>query len=230
MLEYIGMKKKIISIFLGMFLLISVPKDVVATCGSLNARGICNPGQTNCGGGLCCTTQQECPTPAPTSTPSTSCVPYGNGCNISQTACSIDFFTKYCCGSANDCTDLKNGRSGGGVTNPTCGSGGVGTEINTAIGCVPFHDTGTFVGTIFKWALGIGGGVAFLLIVFSGFLIMTSTGNPERLQQGKELMTSAISGLILLIFSVFVLRFLGINILGLPGFGQSTTPSVIHSQ
>jgi hypothetical protein len=103
------------------------------------------------------------------------------------------------------------------------GSGNCGsTEIDTAIGCVPVleDDKGTsFMGFILRWAVGIGGGIAFLLILYGGFLVMTSAGNPERLKAGQELLTSAISGLILLIFSVFVLRFIGIDILGLNAFG-----------
>lgn len=67
--------------------------------------------------------------------------------------------------------------------------------------------------------MGIGGGIAFLLILYSGFMIMSATGNPERLKAGQELLTSAISGLILLIFSVFILKFIGIDILGLCKFG-----------
>ncbi len=90
-----------------------------------------------------------------------------------------------------------------------------GTAINTAIGCIPIGDTDEFIGFILRWAIGIGGGIAFLLIVFAGFQIMTSAGNPERLQAGRELLTSAIAGLILLIFSVFILRIIGVNILGI---------------
>jgi hypothetical protein len=74
-----------------------------------------------------------------------------------------------------------------------------------------------FAGFLLKWGVGIGGGVAFLLIVISGFMIMTASGNPERLQAGKELMTSAIMGLIMLIFSVFLLKIIGVDILQLPG-------------
>lgn len=89
--------------------------------------------------------------------------------------------------------------------------------INTAIGCIPITNTNEFVGFILKWAIGIGGGIAFLLIIYAGFMIMTSSGNPERLKAGQELLTSAIAGIIMLIFSVFILRFIGIDILKLPG-------------
>lgn len=92
-------------------------------------------------------------------------------------------------------------------------------SINTAIGCIPIENPDEFIGFILSWAIGIGGGIAFLLILFAGFQIMTSSGNPERLKAGQELMTSAIAGLVLLIFSVFILEVIGVNILGLPGFG-----------
>lgn len=92
-------------------------------------------------------------------------------------------------------------------------------ELNTAIGCIPISNTNQLIAFILRWAIGIGGGIAFLLIIVSGFQIMTSSGNPERIQAGKELMTSAIAGLIMLVFSVFILRIIGVDILGLGGFG-----------
>lgn len=94
-----------------------------------------------------------------------------------------------------------------------------GKDISTAIGCIPIQNTNEFVAWILRWAIGIAGGVAFLLMLFAGFQIMTASGNPERLQKGRELLTAAISGLILIIFSVFLLRLIGVEILNLPGFG-----------
>jgi hypothetical protein len=97
-----------------------------------------------------------------------------------------------------------------------------GSGINTAIGCIPINDTNAFIGFILRWAIGIGGGIAFLLVLYAGFMIMSSSGDPERLKAGQELLTSAIAGLIMLIFSVFILRVIGVDILGLKefGFGQ----------
>ena len=89
--------------------------------------------------------------------------------------------------------------------------------IDTAIGCIPIGNTNDFLGFFLGWAIGIGGGIAFLLIVLAGFQISTSSGNPERLKAGQELLTSAVAGLIMLIFSVFILRVIGVDILKLPG-------------
>ncbi len=61
--------------------------------------------------------------------------------------------------------------------------------------------------------MGIAGGIAFLLILYAGFQIMTSAGSPQRVQSGKELLGAAISGILLLIFSTFILRIVGVDIL-----------------
>jgi hypothetical protein len=96
-----------------------------------------------------------------------------------------------------------------------------GSGINTAIGCIPVQNTQELTKFLLSWGLGIAGGIALLLITYAGFLIMTSQGNPQRLQAGKELLTAALSGLLLIIFSATLLRLIGVDILGIPGFGQN---------
>ena len=93
------------------------------------------------------------------------------------------------------------------------------TGINTAIGCIPVGEPNDLIGFILRWAMGIGGGIAFLLILVAGFMIITSQGSPDKIQAGKELLTSAIAGLLLIIFSVFILELIGVDILEIPGFG-----------
>lgn len=87
----------------------------------------------------------------------------------------------------------------------------------TAIGCIQ-TDPAEFIKTLLGFGIGIAGGIAFLLILLGGFQILTSTGNPEQLSAGKELVSSAITGLLLIIFSIFLLRLIGFTILGIPGF------------
>jgi hypothetical protein len=90
-------------------------------------------------------------------------------------------------------------------------------EVDTAIGCIPFTSNSALNTYLLTWAIGIAGGIAFLLIVYASFMISTSAGDPKKLQAGKELLTAAISGLLLLIFSVFILRTIGVEILNIPG-------------
>jgi len=100
---------------------------------------------------------------------------------------------------------------------PICSTKEGGKGINTAIGCIPINET-DFIAFILKWAIGLGGGIAFLLIILASFQIMTSRGDPKRLEAGKELLSSAIMGLILLIFSVTILKIIGVDILQISGF------------
>ncbi len=79
-------------------------------------------------------------------------------------------------------------------------------------------DLVTQVNKIVGYSMGIGGLVAFLLIVFGGFQIILSGGNPERVKAGKEMITSAIAGLFLIVFSVIILKLIGYDILQIPGF------------
>lgn len=90
----------------------------------------------------------------------------------------------------------------------------------TALGCIPTNDLNEFI----KWFLGkiiyIASGIAFLIMVFGAFQIITSSGNPERIQAGKEVITSAVSGLLFIILSLFLLKLIGVDILHIPGFGE----------
>jgi len=97
----------------------------------------------------------------------------------------------------------------------SCATGG---GFWTAIGCVPIGSPSQLFGSLLTFAIGIAGGIAFVLMLFGALQIMTSAGNPEKLNGGKELVSSAITGLLLIIFSIFILRLVGYNILGIPGF------------
>jgi hypothetical protein len=100
---------------------------------------------------------------------------------------------------------------------PALCSTGSGTGINTAIGCIPITNEEVLTTYLLQWGIGIGGGIAFLLIVLASFMLITSGGNPERLSAGKELLIAAIGGLLMLILSAYVLTIIGIDILRIPG-------------
>lgn len=125
--------------------------------------------------------------------------PFNNGCPALLYACCVseEFITPRPTLNPN-CT--RNGQNG----------------IYSAVGCIPVSSNNGLLSFILPWAIGVGGGTAFILIIVGGFLVMTSAGNPERAKAGKELITAAISALLLIIFSVFVLDFIGIRIFRLP--------------
>ena len=105
-----------------------------------------------------------------------------------------------------------------------CVSGGAlgaapGTSVWTAIGCLEAGNPTHFIGQILGWSTIVGSGIAFLLIVFGGFQITTAAGDPKRVKAAQELITAAIMGLLLIIFSIFLLNLIGIRILGLQFLG-----------
>lgn len=102
----------------------------------------------------------------------------------------------------------------------TCGYGQQGYGIDTALGCIPAGNLNEFVAWFLSKLIFIASGIAFLLMAFGAFRILTSAGSPEKIQAGKELITSALAGLIFIILSLFLLKLIGVDILQIPGFGH----------
>ena len=65
---------------------------------------------------------------------------------------------------------------------------------------------------------GTAGALALGSMLFASFLIMTGAGDPKKIQKGRELFSSAIMGLLFLIFAGAILRIVAQQILRLPGF------------
>ena len=92
-------------------------------------------------------------------------------------------------------------------------------ELNEqALESTEYPEFGPTINKVINISIAIGGIIAFILIIAGGLQIILSAGNPDRVKAGKELITSAIAGLMLIIFSVFILRLIGYDILKIPGF------------
>ncbi len=89
----------------------------------------------------------------------------------------------------------------------------------TVFGCLP-HSPSAFAAFVLRFSLGIGGGVAFLVMVWGSFYLLTSAGNPGRINQGKKIIFYAGLGILVIIFSIFIFQLVGVQILGIPEFGQ----------
>jgi hypothetical protein len=87
---------------------------------------------------------------------------------------------------------------------------GLGQPIDT--------DAAGFVKGVFSIVLGLSGGIALILIIISGYKYMASQGNPEAVKSATEQLTSAIVGLLFIIFSFVILQIIGVDILRIPGF------------
>jgi hypothetical protein len=107
--------------------------------------------------------------------------------------------------------------STGSSLNPAgdCGDG----YIDTALGCLPYERT-EFIMTLLRFIVGIAGSIALVIMLIATIQIMTSAGDAKKVQSGRDLFFSAVTGLLFLIFSVSLLRIFGTDILKLPGFGR----------
>ncbi len=108
---------------------------------------------------------------------------------------------------------------------PPCaqfGADGTCLQVNTALGAWPVDASG-FITRLFGTLLALSGGIALLIIIYSGYELLTSQGKPEQVNRARERLTSAIVGLLFLIFSLVILETVGVDVLQIPGWGDNAT-------
>lgn len=88
----------------------------------------------------------------------------------------------------------------------------------TDFGCIPY-DPGKFVQKFYGIGLGFIGGTALLVIIYGGYQLMTSNGNPDQIRNGKNAIMYSIIGVLLAIFGFVFIEVVTGDILHLPGFG-----------
>ena len=62
-----------------------------------------------------------------------------------------------------------------------------------------------FVNWIIKISIPLGVTCAFVLLVYAGYMMVTSQGNPDKLQESREVITNAIIGFVVIVLSVTLL-------------------------
>ncbi len=73
---------------------------------------------------------------------------------------------------------------------------------------------GSFMEAIINFAIPLSAVSVFVLLSFAAYKLMTSQGNPDKLQDAKEQISNAIIGFIFIILSVAILALLS-NILNI---------------
>lgn len=88
-------------------------------------------------------------------------------------------------------------------------SGGTGTPFSPA---GTFKDIGSLVSTITSNAFVLAGLLAFVFIIVGGFAIImgAGSGDPKRMEQGRKTLTMAVAGLLIIIFSFWIVRLVGL--------------------
>lgn len=204
----------------------------------VGANGCTNPNDLNnvCKPGLVCDHDPAfpdaplrglCEPPNVTLNPTSNCPQVGDKCNGTNDTTSC---TKKGCPTTNiTCQPIGNGKFSCQGPTPipnqpslivptfatfnTCPNG----VCNTAIGNITAQPE-NFITTLFRIALSVGGTISIFLIIYSGYELMTSHGEPQKVQGAKETITAAIVGLLFIVFSLVILETIGVDILHIPGF------------
>jgi len=88
--------------------------------------------------------------------------------------------------------------------------------IQTSLGCIPVT-VKSFVAWLLPILFSIAGTVAFLIMVGGFIALATSEGDPKKMQAARETITAAVTGLLISIFSIFIVRLIIVYILKIPG-------------
>ena len=78
----------------------------------------------------------------------------------------------------------------------------------------------------------LAGIILLFILVFGGFTIFVSTGNPEKIKKGTGMITSALIGFLIIFAAYWIIELLqitfGINILGTPPTPPISLPLCTH--
>lgn len=101
--------------------------------------------------------------------------------------------------------------------------------LDTAIGPIPLNPVG-FITKLFQLVLAVAGLGATILIIYAGYRLLLSRGDKEVIQAQRDRITSAIVGLLFIIFSLVLLSVIAGDVLKIPGFDNNPLPQLINTQ
>lgn len=91
-------------------------------------------------------------------------------------------------------------------------------SAGTNVGFTDQKGAPSFVQAMLNVVFSLSGGIAFLYLMYGGFIVLTSQADPEKLNYGRRLVYGSIVGLIFTLGSVFLVNLIGAGILRIPGF------------
>lgn len=87
----------------------------------------------------------------------------------------------------------------------------------SGIGCIDTNSTQGIITSVMRIVLGVIGGIALILMIISGYLY--NTGQVDNVAKAKQTITAMFAAIIFIVFSVLLLRFIGVNVLDVTTVG-----------
>jgi len=91
----------------------------------------------------------------------------------------------------------------------------------TGLNCDSGTDINSFIRTVINWLLGIAFGIAVLFLIIGGFWYITSAGNEETAEKGKNTAINAVIGIVIIILSYVIVNVVA-NLVQNTGSGGGT--------
>ena len=100
------------------------------------------------------------------------------------------------------------------VFNPICSEGGLSENEKIAAGCDDRSNEGmSRITNLVNVAMGLAGLIAVVVIVFGGQRYLTSSGDPGKAKQAKDMITYGVIGLVVTVLAWVIVNFV-INSVG----------------
>lgn len=64
------------------------------------------------------------------------------------------------------------------------------------------------IGDVLNFAVGLSAIVAIVMIIYSGYMFITSAGDPDKVEKGKNALTAAIVGMVIVFLARLLVVFL----------------------
>jgi hypothetical protein len=91
-------------------------------------------------------------------------------------------------------------------------------DPSSGLNCTAGGSINGLIRTIINWLLGIAFGIAVLFLIIGGFWYITSAGNEETAEKGKNTAINAIIGIVIIILSYVIVNVVS-NLVGNAGSG-----------
>jgi len=92
--------------------------------------------------------------------------------------------------------------------------------FNSALGCMPMNSVERFLAEgVLGFGITLAAAASIFCIIYGAIQFQLSAGESAKVQKAQKLITQCIVGLLIILFSVFILRFVGVNLLRIYGLG-----------